>query len=82
LLEAKAQNLVDKTIVVKASKKNSIKRILKKKKYSEKEIEQIIKSQMPLKKKLKHADFVVDNNKSIANTKYQVKNIIKNAISL
>jgi len=76
LLEAKAQNLVDKIIVVKASKKNSIKRILKKKKYSEKEIGQIIKSQMPLKQKLKHADFVVDNNKPLKDVRKQVKRIV------
>ena len=98
LLEAKAQNLVDKIIVVKANKKNTIKRILKcrkskisehaqeppasnrrfltKKKYSKKEIEQIMKSQMPLKQKLKHADFVVDNNKSVKDVREQVKRIV------
>jgi len=72
---------VDKIIVVKANKKNSIKRILKKKKYSKKEIEQIMKSQMPLKQKLKHADFVVDNNKPLTNTKNQIKDIIKKIIN-
>lgn len=75
LIEAKAQNLADKIIVVKANRKNSIKRILKKKKYSKEEIEQIIKSQMPLKKKLKYSDFIVDNNKSLTDTKNQIKKI-------
>ena len=28
---------------------------------------------MPLKEKIKHADFVVDNNKSIKNTAMQIK---------
>ena len=45
---------------------------------SEKEIENIIKSQMPLKEKLKHADFVVDNSYPISNTENQVKKIINN----
>jgi len=76
LIEAKAMNLVDKIIVVKCSKKEQIKRILKKGKYSKKEIEQIIKSQLPLNKKIKHADFVVDNNKAIKETEKRVKTII------
>ena len=72
LLEAKAKKLVDKIIVVKCKKNIQIK------KYSEKEIENIIKSQMPLKEKLKHADFVVDNSYPISNTENQVKKIINN----
>ena len=76
LIEAKATNLVDKIIVVKCNKKEQIKRILKNKKYSKKEIEQIIKSQIPINKKIKYADFVVDNNKTIKETERQVKTII------
>jgi len=81
LIEAKATKLVDKVIVVKANKENSIKRIMKKKKYSKKEIKQIIKSQMPLRQKIKYADFVIDNDKSIENTRKQIKNIIEKIIN-
>jgi dephospho-CoA kinase len=77
LLGSKAKKLVDKVIVVKCKKAVQIKRILKKKKYSKNEIIQIIKSQMPLKKKLKYADFVVDNSKSMKNTKKQVLKIMR-----
>ena len=35
---------------------------------------------MPLKQKLKYADFIIDNNKSIANTKKQIENINKKLI--
>src|SRR3989344_2084737 len=45
LIEAKAENLVDKLIVVKCSKKEQINRILKKRKNTKKEINNIIKSQ-------------------------------------
>jgi len=31
---------------------------------------------MPLKQKLKHADFVVDNNKSVKDVREQVKGIV------
>jgi dephospho-CoA kinase len=77
LIEAKATKLVDKVIVVKTNRKNSIKRVLKKKKYSKNEIEHILKSQMPLKQKLKYADFIIDNNKSLKNAREQIKKIIK-----
>ena len=78
LFESKSEKLFDKIIVVKYNKKAQIKRILKKKKHSKKEIEQIIKSQMPLNTKLKKADFVIDNNKSLKNIDSQIKKIIKN----
>ncbi len=76
LIEAKALNLVDKLIVVKCDKKRQIKRLLKKKKYSKKEIMQIIQSQIPIEEKIKYADFVVDNSKSINETEKQVNLII------
>src|SRR3989338_7793590 len=77
LIEAKAKNLVDKIIVVKCSQKTEIKRVLKKKKYSEGEIKNITKSQMPLKEKLKFADLVVDNSNGLNKTEEQVKYIAK-----
>ena len=75
LIEANAVNLVGKLIVVICHKEEQIKRLLKKGKYTEKEIEQIIKSQMPLKDKLKYADYIIDNSYSLDNTKKQVKEL-------
>lgn len=75
LFEARIQNMFDKIIVVKCDKKTQIKRILKKNKYSRKEINNIINSQMPLKEKIKKADFVVDND-GINETKSQVNSIV------
>lgn len=77
LIESQAINLVDKIIVVKCSKKEQTSRILKKKKYKKAEIINIIKSQMPIKEKLKYADFVIDNSHSMGQTKEQVLNVIK-----
>ncbi len=76
LIEAKAKGLVDKLIVVKCSKEEQYKRILKNKKYTKKEIDNIIKSQMPLKEKIKKADFVVDNSGTINATQKQIKEFI------
>ncbi|MBI2651024.1 dephospho-CoA kinase [Candidatus Woesearchaeota archaeon] len=76
LIEAKMQHIANKIIVVKCNEKEQIKRLLKKKKYSKKEISQIIKSQMPLKEKIKYADFVVDNSKTIKKSERQVDRIM------
>lgn len=75
LLETNLKNLVDKVIVVKCGKEKIIKRLNKK--YSEKQIERILKAQMPLQEKLKYADFVIDNNKNIKHLENQVGKIIK-----
>ncbi len=82
LFEAKIQNMFDKIIVVKCSKKEQIRRLSKKKKYSKKEINNIINSQMLLKKKIKKADFAVDNSGTIKNTQKQLKKIINSISSL
>src|SRR3989338_3658843 len=62
LLESDAKNLVDKIIVVRCDDKIRIERLLKKGKHTRQEINNITKSQMPLNKKLKFADFVIDNS--------------------
>jgi len=77
LIEANALSLVDKLIVVKCNKNKQMERLLKKNKYTKKEINNIIKSQMPLKKKLKYADYTIDNSKSLKHTEKQVKKIVK-----
>ena len=72
LFEAKMQDMFDKIIVVKCAEKTQIKRLLKKKKYSKVEIKHILDSQMPLKEKVKKADFVVDNSRSPKDAEKQV----------
>ena len=76
LFEAKMQSMFDSIIVVNCTQKTQIKRLLKKKKYSKKEITQIIRSQMPLKEKIRKADFAIDNNGSLNRVESQIKSII------
>ena len=76
LIEVKSLDFFDKVIVVKISKEEQLKRALKKGKYTKKEIQNILKSQLSQKEKLKYADIVVDNSKSLDNTKKQVNKII------
>ena len=75
LLETKIKDLVDKVVVVKCNKENIIKRLSKK--FPKEKIEKILKSQMPLNEKLKHADFVIDNNKNFKHLENQVKRIME-----
>lgn len=77
LIEAGLLGLVDKLVVVVTSKNNQIKRIQKKMNLSSNEIKRRIDAQLPLKTKIKLADYVVDNNKDTNFTKRQVKEIYK-----
>jgi len=47
------------------------------KKSPREKIERILKAQMPLNEKIKHADFVVDNSRNIKHLENQVKKIIE-----
>ena len=76
LLESKAESLVDKIIIVKCNDKIIIQRLSKKGKHTKQQIEQITKSQMPIKDKLKYADFAIDNSKDIGHLESQVETIM------
>lgn len=76
LLESDAKNLVDKIIVVKCDDKIRISRLLKKGKHTKEQIRKITKSQMPIEKKLKFADFVIDNSGDLKNLENQVRVIV------
>lgn len=77
IIESGLSSLVDKLIVVKINKEVQIKRLLNKGKYTQDQIKKIINAQMPQKEKLKYADYVIDNNGSLAETRMQVCKIIK-----
>jgi dephospho-CoA kinase len=68
---------MDKVIAVKTDMKNQIERIKKSKGMDEDEIVKRIRSQSSLTKKLAIADYIIDNNKSVKQTKLQVKTIWK-----
>ena len=75
LLEANLADLVDKLVVVKCSKRRQIARCQEKFCLQKKEILRRIESQIPLKRKIKMADFVIDNNQTRSNTKRQVRKV-------
>ena len=67
LLESDSRKLVGKIVVVKCDDKARIRRLLKKGKLTKEQINKITKFQMPMEKKLKFADFVIDNSKDLKN---------------
>jgi len=75
LIEAGLKRLVDKLIVVSILKKKQIERALKKTSLSEADILKRIKAQIPLKDKIRLADFVIDNSSTIGKTRKQVVSI-------
>jgi len=77
LIEAGIKNLVDKLIVVKIDKDKQILRLKQRYLLDENQILKRIKMQIPQAKKIKIADFVIDNTGTIKNTYRQVKKIMK-----
>ena len=75
LIEAGLKGIVDKLIVVGIHKKKQIERALKKTSLSEADILKRIKAQIPLKDKIRLADFVIDNSSTIGKTRKQVISI-------
>lgn len=78
LLETGLAKFVDRVIVVDITHKLQLGRIHKRNKLSDREMEKRIKSQIPLRKKLEAADFIIDNSGTIRETKKQVKQIWEN----
>ena len=81
IYEAKIDRLMDKIIVVYIDEDEQIKRLIKRNNLSKDEASQRVKSQIPMKEKIKMADYVIDNSNSLDTTREQVKKIWKNLVS-
>ncbi len=76
LLEARLRNIVDKLVVVKINRDEQLRRLLGKKCFKKQDILRRIKTKIPLRAKVRLADFIIDNNGSLGKTRKQVKRII------
>lgn len=81
IYEAKINNLMDKVIVVYINEEKQIERLMERNNLSAQESLKRIKSQMPLKEKVKMADYVIDNSNSLDKTREQVETIWQNLVS-
>lgn len=75
LIEANLTGLVDKLIVVKSSKGAQIERCIKKFCIKKEDVLKRIGHQIPIGKKIKMADFVIDNNGTRSETKANVRKV-------
>ena len=81
IYEAKIDRLMDKIIVVYVNEDEQTKRLVKRSNLSKEEALQRIKSQMPMKEKVKMSDYVIDNSNSLDETEKQVEKIWKKLVS-
>ena len=77
LIELRNHREMDKVIVVTATEKQQIERLMKWDGVEQEEAQRILFSQMPLEEKLKVADFVIRNEGSFEETKKRVKEVSK-----
>ncbi len=77
ICEANITGLMNVLIVVKASRKNQLERCDDKPGVRKKDVRKRIAHQMPLNKKIRMADYVVDNNGTKEDTRRQIREIWK-----
>lgn len=75
LFEANLEGMMDKIIVVYLNREEQVKRLLIRNSLTQEEAINRIDSQIPMEKKLKKADYVIDNGASLGHTRIQVKQI-------
>ncbi|MEK6646921.1 MAG: dephospho-CoA kinase [Candidatus Firestonebacteria bacterium] len=81
LFEAKITLLVDKILVIASNEEAQIKRLIKKYNLSPDKAKLRVKSQMPLAKKIKYADYVINNNAKLTDLRKKVKNLYLHTLS-
>jgi dephospho-CoA kinase len=80
LYEGDSIEIVEKVIVVTVSEENQLNRLMNRNGFTRKEALQRIASQIPVKEKAARADFVIDNNGTLEDTKKQVIELLKKII--
>lgn len=75
LFEKKMQKDFDQIIVVTCDPQVQKSRLMKRNSLTESEAEQRISSQLPMSEKIKHADFVIENNGSLQDLEQQVEKV-------
>ncbi len=76
LFEIRAEDICDGVLVVTVPERVQKRRALARKGFDEKQLDDILRRQMPVKKKLKKADFVIDTGASLAETRKAVEKLV------
>ena len=77
LFESRLGHMADKTLLVYVDEQTQLNRLMNRNSFSEEEALLRIRSQMPLREKLELADEVIDNNGSLQETEFQLREILK-----
>ncbi|WP_096153022.1 MULTISPECIES: dephospho-CoA kinase [Bacillus] len=77
LFESKLTHLVEKTLLVYVDESTQLERLMERNLLSKEDAIARIKSQLPLKEKIKLADEVINNNGSIAETEAQLQDLLE-----
>lgn len=75
LIELNLQYMFHKTLVVYIPQEKQIERLIERDGISEDEAKNILKAQLPIDEKVGYADFVINNEKSLEETKRQVEDL-------
>ena len=76
LFEANMQDIFDKTILVTADNELRLKRLMQRNNFSKKEAISRLNAQNPQEEKIKLADFVIENNNSLDELKFNIEKIL------
>ncbi|MBM3176133.1 MAG: dephospho-CoA kinase [Chloroflexi bacterium] len=82
LFEVGRDKAMDKTVVVYASEENQLKRLMARDGMSKKDARSRIRSQMSVEDKKRLADYVIDNNGTMDETKRQAQDLYQKLVSL
>ena len=78
LFEVNLEYLVDKILLVAASREKQTERIIKRDNTNKTDAENIINSQMPLDEKRKRSDFIIENNGNLSELREKVLEFLNN----
>ncbi len=77
LFEKNMQSLFDKIVLVTATHEKQMERALLRDQLSEDEIRNRLKNQLPMKEKIKDADFIIENNKGLKELEAEVEKMLQ-----
>ncbi len=82
LMESGNHENMDKVIVVAADEKTQIERLAGKSRWTHDEVARRIAQQMPLKEKIKKADYIINNDSSVDRLRFQVNEVFQELESM
>jgi dephospho-CoA kinase len=77
LIESNMSYLFHKILVVSTTAETQVKRLMEREGISREEAATLLKAQLPIEEKVGYADFIIDNNGSLEETRKQVENLWK-----